>query len=360
MSISASPRRRAFVLALAALLFAFAVPGHAAERFPGIGRAPTPAEIAAWNIDVRPDFAGLPRGSGSVARGQDIWDAQCASCHGTFGESNEVFNPIIGGTTPDDVARGHVRSLTTSELQRTTLMKLPGLAPMWDYIRRAMPWNAPKSLSNDDVYAVTAYILNLADLVPADFVLSDANIRETEKRLPNRYGMTRAHGLWTVDGKPDVRNAACMRDCGPAPRVQSFLPDYARNAHGNLALQNRDIGGVRGADTTRPPLAPGEVRMAHAAAHAGAASGPAALASQLGCLACHGLDKKLIGPGFREVAARYRIDAADAAAITRLARRILSGGTGNWGDVQMPAQTQLGESGADALAHWIAAGAPGP
>ena len=72
---------------------------HAQAPYPGIGRAATPAEVAAWDIDGRPDFQGLPPGSGTVARGQAVWEAQCASCHGIFGESNEVFSPLIGGTT---------------------------------------------------------------------------------------------------------------------------------------------------------------------------------------------------------------------------------------------------------------------
>ena len=69
------------------------------RAYPGIGRAATPKEVAAWDIDVRPDFKGLPTGSGSVAQGQDVWEAKCASCHGIFGESNEVFTPLVGGTT---------------------------------------------------------------------------------------------------------------------------------------------------------------------------------------------------------------------------------------------------------------------
>ena len=75
-------------------------------RFSGIGRTATPAEVAAWDIDVRPDFKGLPRGAGTVQRGQAIWEAQCASCHGVFGESNEVFTPIAGGTTARDIETG--------------------------------------------------------------------------------------------------------------------------------------------------------------------------------------------------------------------------------------------------------------
>ena len=87
---------------------------QAGAQFPGIGRAATPAEIKAWDIDVRPDFKGLPPGSGSVAAGQKVWDDKCASCHGTFGESNEVFTPLVGGTTAEDIRAGRVKALTQS------------------------------------------------------------------------------------------------------------------------------------------------------------------------------------------------------------------------------------------------------
>lgn len=216
-----------------------------------LGRTPLAAEIAAWDIDVRPDWQGLPPGSGSVAQGQQVWDTQCASCHGTFGESNQVFTPIIGGTTKADSVSGHVAALANnSQPQRTTMMKLATLSTLWDYIRRAMPWHAPKSLSNDQVYAVTAYILNMADLLPEDFVLNQANIAEVQKTLPNRNGLSHQHGLWKIDGKPDVQNVACMRDCASkAPEIRSALPAGARNTHGNLALQNRTFGAVRGVDT---------------------------------------------------------------------------------------------------------------
>src|SRR5882757_4499275 len=94
----------------AALLFSVALvlSAQAADKFPGIGRPATPAEIKAWDIDVRPDFKGLPPGSGSVSQGQAVWESKCESCHGTFGESNEVFSPIVGGTTADDIKTGHV------------------------------------------------------------------------------------------------------------------------------------------------------------------------------------------------------------------------------------------------------------
>ncbi|MFM8343309.1 MAG: c-type cytochrome, partial [Betaproteobacteria bacterium] len=83
----------------------------AAQALPGLGRPATPKEITAWDIDVRPDFKGLPKGAGTVAQGQDIWEAKCASCHGVFGESNEVFSPLIGGTTRRDIETGRVARL---------------------------------------------------------------------------------------------------------------------------------------------------------------------------------------------------------------------------------------------------------
>jgi S-disulfanyl-L-cysteine oxidoreductase SoxD len=224
-------------------------------RFPGIGRVATPAEVAAWDIDVRPDFKGLPAGRGSVAQGQVIWEAQCAGCHGVFGESNEVFTPLVGGTTPQDIVSGRVARLNDAAFPgRTTFMKLATVSTLWDYIRRAMPWNAPKSLKVDEVYAVTAYLLHLADIVPASFELSNTSIKQVQQRLPNRSGMSTAHAMWpgALQGglaQPDVSAKPCRRDCPVEPQVHSRLPDFARDAHGNLAEQNRLVGAQRGAVT---------------------------------------------------------------------------------------------------------------
>ncbi len=240
---------RGALLALMALVSAAAA---AQDKYAGIGRNATAREIAAWDIDVRPDFKGLPKGAGTVAKGMEVWDGKCAACHGSFGESNEIFTPMIGGTTSDDVKRGRVAALTSNaQPQRTTMMKLSQISTLWDYINRAMPWSAPRSLSVEEVYAVSAYILHMADLVPGDFTLSDRNIAQVQQRLPNRNGMSAEHGLWQVRGKPDVRNAACMKKCAVLDAPASVLPDYARNAHGNLAEQNRGIGPTRGVDTAK-------------------------------------------------------------------------------------------------------------
>jgi len=340
------------VLALAAgAVFAQGV------RIEGIGRPATAKELAAWDIDVRPDFKGLPRGSGSVAQGMDLWEAKCSSCHGIFGESNEVFSPLIGGTTKDDLKTGHAaRLLDPAFPGRTTLMKVATVSTLWDYIHRAMPWNAPKSLSHDEVYAVLAYLLNLGGVLPDNFTLSDKNIAEVQKLMPNRNGMTTKHAMWPGKGfgndKPDTRAVACMTNCDTEPTVRSFLPDFARNAHGNLAEQNRMVGAQHGADTTQPPGTAPAAAAAAPAARAAESAG-SALAKKNACIACHGIDNKIVGPGFREVQKKH---AGRADPVDYLAGKIVSGGTGVWGAIPMPPQT-LSPEDAKTIARWIADGA---
>jgi S-disulfanyl-L-cysteine oxidoreductase SoxD len=323
------------------------------------GRPATPAEVKAWDIDVRPDFKGLPAGSGSVAKGQQVWEAQCESCHGVFGESNEVFTPIVGHITKADIKSGRVAKLAGDTVpQRTTLMKLSQLSTLWDYINRAMPWNAPKTLTTDEVYAVTAYILHLGDIVPADFVLSDKNVREVQAMLPNRNGKTRDHGMWNVADKPDVQGTSCRVNCDQKVEVTSRLPDHARNAHGNLATQMRLIGGVRGADTSKPApstfvAAPSGANAATMLAAKPAASEATKLAQQHACMACHGIANKLVGPSMVDIHRKYK-DTKDVVAL--LASKIKAGGSGVWGAIAMPAQTHVPDADIRAIAQWIAKG----
>ena len=349
------------------------------SKYPGVGRDATSKEVAAWDIDVRPDFKGLPAGSGSVAKGQDVWEGKCASCHGFFGESGEVFSPLVGGTTAEDIKTGRVANLNaTTYPGRTTLMKVSTLSTLWDYINRAMPWTAPKSLSTEEVYAVTAFLLNLGNIVPDNFVLSDKNIADVQKRMPNRNGMTTQHALWSGNEfgaskiKPDTKNVACMKDCVAEAKVASFLPDYARNAHGNLAEQNRLVGAQHGADTTRPeaklgaaaptpvtavptatqPPAPASKPTNAPKVESSGADGKAALAlaQKYSCTACHGVDKKIVGPSFQEIGKKH------AGKVDYLAGKIKSGGSGVWGPIPMPAQA-LSDADAKMLAVWLAAGA---
>ncbi len=344
------------------------------NQFSGIGRTATAAEVKAWDIDVRPDLKGLPAGSGKVQDGQTLWDNKCASCHGTFGESNEVFTPLVGGTTAADVKRGRVASLTDpKQPQRSTLMKVATISSLYDYIYRAMPWNAPRSLTADDTYAVLAYMLNLAEILPDDFELSSKNMAEVQQLMPNRNGMTREHGMWRIDDAPDVKAVACMSNCVETVKITSSLPDYARNAHENLAEQNRGYGPFRGVDTTRPPVAklPGSDlgRLAQAGSTtAGTVSSatasppssatpakliPAAdLFKKQNCFACHAANSKLVGPSLAEIAIKYKNQSNSEAMLTE---KVIKGGAGVWGAIPMPAQNQLSTADSQALVKWILA-----
>lgn len=335
-------------------LFSASTVAFGVDHYAGVGRAATPAEVKAWDIDVRPDFKGLPKGSGSVDRGQELFEEKCASCHGSFGESNEVFTPLAGGTTKDDIKNGRVKGLSSGELpQRTTFTKVATISTVFDYIQRAMPWTSPKSLKPDEVYAILAYLLNLQEIVPADFVLSDKNIADVQKLLPNRNGMTTEHGLWPGaaakkggignGGVPDVKNVACMKNCKTEVQIGSTLPDYARTAHGELADQNRNFGPVRG------------TRTLGAAAAAPVAVNPALeMATKNGCMACHGVNNKIVGPGYNEVVARYK-DQADAES--RLVAKVKNGGQGVWGSIPMPPNGHLKDEDLKTLVKWILAGA---
>lgn len=333
-----------------------------AETYPNVGRAATVQEIAAWDIDVRPDFKGLPSGSGSVEAGEEVWEAKCVSCHGTFGESNEVFTPIIGGTTEADVASGRVAGLIgNSQPQKTTIMKVATVSTLWDYIHRAMPWTAPKSLSNDEVFAVTAYILYLARIIPDDFTLTDKNIIEVQKLMPNRKGMTLKHGLRTASGKPDVKSNPCMHDCKTLNRITSSYPDSARKSHGNIQQQNRTFGAVRGVDTSMPPANTLEESIARQkqlalnkpVKNVAAEQDMLSLAKKSNCLSCHGIKNKIVGPGFNEVAAKYK---SDKNADEVLVNKVKKGTSGTWGDIAMPAQTAVSDADVKALVNWILKG----
>lgn len=240
--------RNSLIMLLILLSGIFSTQVYAEDpRFAGIGRPATTREIQAWDTDVRPDFKGLPKGSGTVLQGQQVWDAKCASCHGTFGELTQMSAPIIGGTTAKDIRLGKVAALSNpNTVLRSTMMKLATISTLWDYLYRAMPWDAPKSLSVDDTYAVTAYILNLAEIVPEEFRLSDQNIQEVQARLPNRDGMTRNHGLATDRGRPDTANKRCMNNCARQIIVRATITGEAMRSQGDIGAHNRSFGPVRG------------------------------------------------------------------------------------------------------------------
>jgi cytochrome c len=175
---------REFCIAVLAVLELASVARAQAQSHYGIGRTATPPEIAGWNIDIGRDGRNLPPGSGSAGRGRMVFDQQCAACHGAKGEGG-VGDKLVGGQG----------TLATTNPVRTVGSYWPYAPTLFDYIRRAMPQNAPQSLSNEDVYAVSAYILNLNGLLPADAKL-DARTLSTIK-MPNR-------SMFVGDPRPDV------------------------------------------------------------------------------------------------------------------------------------------------------------
>jgi S-disulfanyl-L-cysteine oxidoreductase SoxD len=177
---------------LALLAPASATPAQAQSPY-AIGRAATPAEIAGWNIDVDGQGNNLPPGSGSVSHGREVFDQQCAACHGATGEGG-VGDRLVGGQG----------TLGTPKPVRTVGSYWPYAPTLFDYIRRAMPQNAPQSLSDEDVYAVSAYILHLNGLLPADGTL-DARTLSAVK-MPNR-------NMFVGDTRPDVQHPACRTGC---------------------------------------------------------------------------------------------------------------------------------------------------
>src|SRR6202795_3217036 len=186
------PMRELRIAAFAVFAVACTAPAQAQSPY-GIGRAATPAEISGWNIDVDRDGHNLPPGSGSVSRGSEIFAQQCAACHGARGEGG-LGDQLVGGQG----------TLATSKPVRTVGSYWPYAPTLFDYIRRAMPQNAPQSLSNEDVYAVSAYILNLNGLLPPDATLDAGTLSAI--KMPNR-------NMFVGDSRPDVKNPACETGC---------------------------------------------------------------------------------------------------------------------------------------------------
>src|SRR6202045_3851923 len=186
------PMREPRIVAFAAFALVCVTQAHAQSPY-GIGRTATPAEIAGWNIDVDRYGNNLPPGSGGVSHGHEVFDQQCAACHGARGEGG-IGDRLVGGQG----------TLATPKPVRTVGSYWPYAPTLFDYIRRAMPQNAPQSLDNNDVYAVSAYILHLNGLLPADATLDAKTLAAI--KMPNR-------SMFVSDPRPDVKNPACMTGC---------------------------------------------------------------------------------------------------------------------------------------------------
>jgi cytochrome c len=193
-------------IALALLLalggFALAQSKLEAPRNYGIGHVASPEQLAGWDIDVRPDGQGAPPGHGSVKDGEKVYMEKCAACHGEFGESAGRWPQIAQG-------KG---TLASHDPVKTVGSYFPYLSTVVDYIRRSMPFGDAESLTNDELYAVVAYVLNLNDIVDDNFVLS----KETwaQVKMPNSGGFfdddreKSEKAFWNPN--------PCMKDCrGP-------------------------------------------------------------------------------------------------------------------------------------------------
>ena len=197
--MSSLPSR--MLVATAAVLIAgasfAAQPGHY-----GYGTPATPEQIAGWDIEVRPDGAGLPPGSGSVAKGADVYAEQCAACHGTFGEGEARYPKLAGGQG----------TLTKERPEPTVGSYWPFATTLWDYINRAMPFQSPHSLSANDVYAITAYVLNLNNIVDNNFVADRNSLPKV--KMPNHDSF-----VWQ-DPRPDTSAKECMNNCADPKKIK--------------------------------------------------------------------------------------------------------------------------------------------
>jgi cytochrome c len=184
---------------IAALLLA--APVQAGEKL-GVGRLATPEEIAGWDIDIRPDGHGLPIGKGTVAQGEPLYMERCAACHGEFGESAGRWPMVAGGQG----------TLASHDPVKTVGSYWPYPATVMDYIRRSMPFGNAQSLSNDELYAITAYVLYLNDVITdREFELNDKNFSALKlNNEPNFFDddrETAERTFWKKD--------PCMKDCLP-------------------------------------------------------------------------------------------------------------------------------------------------
>lgn len=231
---------------LAALAFAVGFAGSAMAEPIGLGRPATPSELAAWDIDVRPDGLGLPEGTGSVADGELIYTEQCASCHGDFGEAVDRWPVLAGGQD----------TLNEPRPVKTIGSYWPYLSTVWDYVHRAMPFGDAQSLSSDETYALTAYLLYLNDMVDDDFELSRENF--TNVAMPNADGFYPDDRMETAVWR---NRTPCMTGCKTEAkitaraRVIDVTPDDPTSKHTPAVLAVTEADAAK-AEATQIAAAP--------------------------------------------------------------------------------------------------------
>jgi S-disulfanyl-L-cysteine oxidoreductase SoxD len=198
-SLSRTLFAAAFVASFLALSGAAlaAPPGHY-----GYGAPATADQIAGWDIDARPDGVGLPPGSGSAEKGANVYAEQCTPCHGTFGEGEGRYPKLAGGEG----------TLTGERPEPSVGSYWPFAVTLFDYINRAMPFQAPHSLSSDDVYALTAYVLHINNIVANNFIADRDSLPKV--KMPNHDNF-----IWQ-DPRPDTSAKGCMKDCADPKSVK--------------------------------------------------------------------------------------------------------------------------------------------
>jgi S-disulfanyl-L-cysteine oxidoreductase SoxD len=172
------------VLRVVVIFVLAASAAHAQSPTYQVGRAPTPDELKRIDIEILPDGRGLPPGVGTATAGKPVYTAKCLTCHGPTGKEG-----------PQETIAGGKGTLATPKPQKTVGSYWPYATTLWDYIRRAMPFDHPGTLTDDDVYALTAYVLYLNDIVGEDTVVNQSTLPKID--MPNRNG-------FVADPRPDV------------------------------------------------------------------------------------------------------------------------------------------------------------
>jgi len=194
------------------------------RRYDGIGRPAAEALIKAWDIDIRPDGQGLPPGRGTAAEGEEIYAMQCAHCHGDFGYGISGYPPLVGG----EADKLDVQPVQGGP-EKTVGSYWPYASTLWDYIHRAMPFGNAQSLSADETYALTAYILNMNGIIDYEHELNQDTLAQVT--MPNADG-------FYMDPRPDVVGSLCMEDClDTAPEIVSSAKKVAVTPEGEAAIR---------------------------------------------------------------------------------------------------------------------------
>lgn len=253
---------------------------QASERkFDGVGRTPTSEEIKSWDIDVRPDGMGAPDGHGTSSQGERVYLVKCASCHGEFGEGGGRYPVLIGG-------QGTLKDMRP---EKTIGSYWPYASTVFDYIKRAMPFGDAQSLKNDEVYALTAYLLFMNDVITEDFAVTKDTIGTI--KMPNVAN-------FIDDNRPDAQptGPVCMKDCKTEIKVLGraaaldVTPETGAEARPDLG----EGGGQAAAPKTEPVVA---------AAQGDPEAGRVIFNK---CKSCHVIDsaKNRIGPSLQGVFGR--------------------------------------------------------